>query len=338
MRIKYIIAIVLLFIIGSLAAKAVCESPSSCTVYVNSEWTEEHYDFELIWDCTAFSTIARAIEVRGSDCGSSLVIITEGPVVITANDTIPGDLILNNSESSTITGTIFVQGNLIINNIISLTGDGNIEVQGNMTFGDEGGILTLGGVGLKVDGYFYDFDEDHYIDASGDGSVTITTHSIITVPVGTNTGFYPVIITASSGQVFAIRTDKEPDLPGNAGLTSGWDVSMLPSGNFDGDESVTISFIYPRNSVTEYFDINNAIIMHFNTQTHEWEALNASHTEVWSENSDYYISTVEGMTDFSPFVIGLTGMITALPMWTKVGLIVIISLLGLFLLRKLKIF
>jgi hypothetical protein len=333
MKIKYYSLLIIFFIIASLTVKA----QSSCTVFVDPGWDSENYPGDLVWGETAFNSIATAVNNRGGDCGSDLVIVTSGNVDLTEVDTIPGDLIITEGVAE-FSGTFTILGNLIINSSVTFTGTGTIRTDGDLSFGPEGGILTLGDVSIQVDGYFYDYDETHYIDASEGGSVTIQTHSTMFVPVGTTTGYYPVVVTAPTGQVFAIRTDKEPDLPGNAGLSTGWNVSQLPSFNYNGDESVTLSFIYPRSAVNANFDINDAIIMHFNEHTRQWEVLHATHTEIWSQDNDYYISTVEGISDFSPFGIGLTGIIPVLPLWTKISLVVIITLLGLFLLRKMKVF
>ena len=162
--------------------------------------------------------------------------------------------------------------------------------------------LVIDSIDLVVEGYITGYDENKYIITTGTGRVIVSTHSTAEAPVGTEEEFVPVFIVDDTGLTFGVRTDKQPSLPGGGGLNISWDIAYLsePTPNAD------ISFVYPVKSVETDYDPTTVVVYHYNTETQQWEAYPNSTTELWAVNNDYYITTVYGVSSFSPFAVRTT--------------------------------
>lgn len=329
--IKYLVLALSLIIAFSVS---IFSQTPACTLYVNPNYDEEYqYPNGLSWwngdtpGGNAYPDFVTAFENPPSQCTTEVYVY-----VYTGGNYFSGDLYLNGDfiiedESLIISGNVYLYGDA------KLRG-GHLIVSGTFYFVNS--ILDIGDNNLTVDGGFDGQGDEHFIETSGTGEV-YTPSSADPIPVGNqgpnNYGYTPVIIQSGGDEVFAVKSEEEPTFIDEDAKAINVQWEIRPAG--EGSVEATLSFIYPKAACPPGFDPNTARVYH--KVGNNWVPYDNCVTQSWPNNlpgDPFYITTVEGVTSFSPHSIASSGPIPLFSFWHFMIAGLIVVLLGMFFVYK----
>ena len=217
--------------------------------------------------------------------------------------------------------------------------NGRVVLEGNFYFGtdltlSDGKKLVPNGCNIYIDGHIV-CSGGCYIDLSQDGYLIMPTASSQTFTVGTpELGPCPVVITAPASNTFSVGLVDENDQPFVSGFYSRcmWDIQHT-----GGSDPADIDFVYAKANIGP--DMPDPMTVCYILSKHgtRWNNLTgngAPTVDNWDGNSNFYVSSVTGVTQFSLFGPNPNFAIPTLTEWAAIALGGLLIVFSIFFIRK----
>jgi len=280
-----------------------------CNFYVNKEYGPTLNNNGHIWNISAFNSIINLLNSKSyitSDCiDKTIYTLGSNPLVLPKE--INGQMIHYygldvGSPLSFYNGAEYSVDKLTVNYQMNITSQAKFNVHNSIDF--VSGLINLHNASITLTkGATSNSFEDSYINtiSPGTGFVYVTTNSRVSVPIGTDLGYSPVIIDTDPGETFGVRSDNEPIYPDST-LKVSWQINRI----IGAANIASLKFIYPKAVVPSNFDPSTCKIL-FRDNNNQEKTIDA-HTELY--NSNLYITTASNIIELGTFTIVKQDMVS----------------------------
>ncbi len=210
-----------------------------------------------------------------------------------------------------------------------LSPGGKIYIFGNYDFETD---PSLDGYQIYISGSILNADEDNFFNLGSTGSLTLSTASPVTFPVGTDVvGYAPVVINAPSSNTFTVSiTDSTSNYLAKVFYSKcWWDIEHT-----GGNDPTDIDFVYNKSLFTRSNPLKASYVLHFDEQ---WENLTpdgAATLGNWNGDENYFCTSITNVSSFSPFSVHFLPKIPSVSVWALIILGITLAISGGWILWK----
>ncbi len=211
--------------------------------------------------------------------------------------------------------------------IVKLTSEltEDVDVEGDLDL-ESGSSLKVGDYDLYVSGNV-NSNGGAYIYTNGEGRLILTTASSVTFTVGTpSLGLCPLVITAPAGNSFAVNLKDYNDVSIAKNFLSQcyWDIDHT-----SGSDPADLDFVYQKANKPDHFGdpLVTSYVLHGNGA---WQPVDntVSTTDNWDGDTDYYVTSVSGISDFSPYSVSSNPSIPSMTTWAVIIMSGLLAIAG----------